>query len=63
MDLYTILNGQLNSPTSSWRLIKEETLTPKSAKVSAYISITENQKLLVNKNDSLYTVLANWEFF
>jgi hypothetical protein len=42
MDLYTILNGQLNSPTSSWRLIKEETLTPKSAKISACISITEN---------------------
>jgi hypothetical protein len=42
MDLYTILNGQLNSPTSSWRLIKEETLTPKSARVSGYISITES---------------------
>ena len=42
MDLYTILNGQLNSPTSSWRLIKEETLTPKSARVSGYISITND---------------------
>jgi hypothetical protein len=42
MDLYTILNGQLNNPTSSWRLIKEEVLTPKSARVNGYISIIEN---------------------
>lgn len=42
MDLYTILNSQLNSPTSSWSLIKEETLTPKSARVSGFIRIVEN---------------------
>ncbi len=42
MDLYTILNGQLNTPNSSWRLIKEEVLTPKSARVNGYISIVEN---------------------
>jgi hypothetical protein len=54
MDLYTILNGQLNSPTSSWRLIKEETLTPKSAKISACISITENG--LERRSDSFTAI-------
>lgn len=42
MDLYTILNSQLNSPTSSWSLVKDETLTPKSARVSGYIRVVEN---------------------
>jgi hypothetical protein len=54
MDLYTILNGQLNSPTSSWRLIKEETLTPKSAKISACISITDNG--LERRSDSFTAI-------
>jgi hypothetical protein len=54
MDLYTILNGQLNSPDSSWRLIKEEVLTPKSARVNGYISIVENG--LERRSDSFTAI-------
>jgi hypothetical protein len=54
MDLYTILNGQLNNPNSSWSLVKEESLSPKSAKISGCISIIENG--LERRSDSFTAI-------